>query len=99
MDRINWVLKISVVYFINIIEILIFIRIILSWITPGYSGNAITAFIYNVTEPILAPFRTLFRRSPFGGGMIDFSPVIALLVIRFVAQPVLYAIIDLITGF
>lgn len=99
MSSLNDVLRVSTRYFFNIIEILIFIRIIMSWISPGYSRNPLTAFIFNVTEPILAPFRRLLQKSPFGGGMIDFSPIIAILVIRVIIQPIFYTIINLIIGF
>lgn len=37
-------------------------------------------FIYDITEPILSPFRRLI---PVAGG-IDFSPVIAILAVEFV---------------
>jgi len=99
MTRLNLILRVTSGYFFNIIEIMIFIRIIMSWITPGYSSNPISAFIYNATEPILAPFRRLIQRSSFGGGMLDFSPIIAILVIRILVQPIFYKIIDLLTGF
>lgn len=99
MTSLNWLFKVSLRYFFNVIEMLILVRILLSWISPGYYSNPISRFVYNVTEPILAPFRRLIQRSPFGGGIIDFSPVLAILALRLIIQPVLYYIVDLITGF
>ena len=56
---------------IYIVETLIFIRAILSFIVRD-TGNAITSFIFQVTEPILSPFRELLRRLKIDTGMIDF---------------------------
>ena len=97
MVQLNWVLRVSLGYFFNIIELLIFLRIILSWISPGY-GSPIARALYSVTEPILSPFRRLLARSSFGGGMIDFSPILALLAIRILAQPLAYYIVNLLTN-
>lgn len=98
MVRLNWVLNMSLRYFFNIIELMVLARIILSWVSPGF-GNPISRFIYNITEPILAPFRRLLERSPFGGGMIDFSPILAILFIRIVIQPLLFYLVRIITSF
>ncbi|MBA1333770.1 MAG: Integral membrane protein YggT, involved in response to extracytoplasmic stress (osmotic shock) [Firmicutes bacterium] len=98
MVRLNWVLNMSLRYFFNTIELLVLARIILSWVSPGYN-NPISRFIYNITEPILAPFRRLLERSPFGGGMIDFSPILAILFIRIVVQPLMFYLVRIITAF
>ena len=42
-------------------------------------------FLYKVTEPILAPIR---RNLPSFGG-IDISPIVAILLLRYIAQPLL----------
>lgn len=65
----------------------IVIRALLSWFPQAYN-NPITKFIYEVTEPILKPFR-LIRI----GGMIDFSPIFAIIAINIVSGiilPMLY---------
>ena len=69
--------------FFNVIEWLIFIRILLSWIPMfGYS-NPLGRLIYNLTEPILGPCRSMLEKSPLGGGMmLDFSPIIALILME-----------------
>jgi YggT family protein len=59
---------------------LIFARVIMSWFIRDLN-NPIARFIYNMTEPILAPFRELLNK--FGiGGMLDFSPILALLTLQ-----------------
>ncbi len=77
---------------INFIRMLAFVlwfmliaRVVLSWTNPR-GGGGLTAFIYQATEPILAPIR---RVLPPSSG-IDWSPLIAMLVlgviVRVVAQ-------------
>ena len=80
----------AVVAFFMAIRALLFIRIILSWLAIG-RGNKLMDLLYALTEPILAPIRNLVNRSPLGGpGMvIDFSPLIAFVLLRIVEMFVL----------
>ncbi len=56
---------------------LIIIRVFLSWL-PHDSSAIVFRFIYEVTEPVLSVFRKLI-----GTRMaIDFSPVLAILVLQ-----------------
>lgn len=70
--------------FFYFLEILIFVRILLSWFPIGYN-SAIGRFLYQMTEPILGPVRNMVDKSPLGGGYgLDFSPVFALILMRLV---------------
>ena len=70
--------------FFYLLEMLIFVRIILSWLPIGYN-NPIVRFLYTMTEPILGPVRDMLAKSPLGGGYgLDFSPVFALILMRLV---------------
>jgi len=63
---------------------LIIIRVIISWVRPGFADERwrkILTFIYDVTEPILAPIRRLI---PTGNIGLDFSPFIALLALNII---------------
>ena len=60
----------------TVLTILIFARVIISWTNP-MGGGSLTAFIYQATEPILAPIRRILP--PAGG--FDWSPMIALLLL------------------
>lgn len=63
------------------IEYAILARVIISWL-PVPRDNKIIALLYQITEPILAPIRRIFERSSAGRNMmIDFSPLIAFLLI------------------
>lgn len=51
-------------------------RVLVSWVDP-MGRNQLSAFLIQTTEPILAPVRRALPRS----GMIDFSPLIVLLIL------------------
>jgi len=74
-------------YIINIIEIIVIIRIVVSWLLPmiGYN-NGFVRFIFQITEPLLKPFRVIFPMGRSGG--IDFSPVI-LFIVLWIIQSIL----------
>lgn len=56
--------------------LLIFIRVIISWVNP-YPRNEYLQMVIKVTEPVLAPLRSLI---PLRG--IDLSPIIAFLLLQ-----------------
>lgn len=60
----------------GVLWVLILARVIISWVMP-MGGGSLVAFVYQVTEPILAPIRRIL---PPTAGM-DFSPLIAILLI------------------
>ncbi|MGR6835644.1 YggT family protein [Syntrophomonas erecta] len=60
----------------NVLVWLIIARCVLSFVRHN-PYQPIIKFIYDVTEPVMAPFRRLL---PAAGGM-DFSPIIAVLAI------------------
>lgn len=57
---------------------MILANILLSWF-PGVKPNAITNFIYEMTEPFLKLFRGIIPISP--KFPIDFSPILAIIVL------------------
>ncbi len=63
------------------LQILLIVRVIMTWVVPR-GGGGFVAFVYQVTEPILAPIRRILP--PTAG--IDFSPLVALLLIGAVAE-------------
>ncbi|MBO5149996.1 YggT family protein [Anaerotignum sp.] len=78
--------------FFYFLEILIFVRIILSWVRIGYNSS-IGRFLYNMTEPILGPVRDMLDKSPLGGGYgLDFSPIFALILMRLVQTLLISAV-------
>ena len=69
---------------------LIVARMLLSWVQlhPGGTAYKVNKVLVDVTEPYLAPFRRLIPMVRMGATGMDFSPVVALLVL-FVAMQVL----------
>jgi len=63
----------------NVIYFLLVVRIIISWFGVN-PYNELVQILFKITEPILAPF----RRLPLQVGMIDFSPIIAFIILAFV---------------
>ena len=61
---------------LSLYMLLIFIRIIFSWVMVSYS-NRIMRFLVNTTEPLLGPLR---RNIP-PVGMFDISPFVAFIII------------------
>jgi YggT family protein len=61
---------------VTVLWFLLIARVVLSWTNP-MGGGGLTAFIYQATEPILAPIRRFLP--PTSG--IDWSPLIAMLLL------------------
>jgi YggT family protein len=61
-------------------------RVLMSWIDPTYS-RPLGQFVYSLTEPFLEPIRRVLPRA----GMLDLSPLVALLVLSVVIRLVLAA--------
>ena len=62
----------------KILYFLLVVRIVLSWF-PVDPYNSLVSALYQITDPLLAPFRKL----PLQVGMIDLSPILAFLVLAF----------------
>ncbi|MCF7845645.1 MAG: YggT family protein [Candidatus Peribacteraceae bacterium] len=62
--------------FFRALSFLIIIRILMSWFAPRSRGQ-IAFFVLSATEPILR----FFRRLPLRIGMLDLSPLVAIIAI------------------
>ncbi|NLV75722.1 MAG: YggT family protein [Tissierellia bacterium] len=67
----------------DIIEFLILVRIIFSFLRIG-PYNPVGRFIFEMTEPILGPIRELIYKLGIDTGMFDFSPLIAVLLFQII---------------
>lgn len=61
-----------------VLTIAVFIRVLLSWIPNIDPRNPAIEFLFGITEPILAPIRSIMPK----GLMFDFSPMIAIFVLQ-----------------
>ncbi len=70
---------------------IIIIRAVLSWVNPD-PYNPIVRAIASITDPVLSWLR---RRFPLMAGSIDFSPLVAILIILFLQHFVVRTLFDL----
>ncbi|MDR1558513.1 MAG: YggT family protein [Clostridiales bacterium] len=75
---------------VNALFLLIVIRVVLSLVRFS-RRNVLTDLVYTLTEPLLAPIRSLLRKTPLGGtGMsLDLSPLVLFLLITLVRNIIL----------
>jgi YggT family protein len=66
--------------FIQLLSLAIFIRVILSWFTFNQS-NFFTNFIYELTEPMLIPFRRFAIIGAF-----DLSPIVVIILLEVIRE-------------
>lgn len=71
---------------LQLFVIAVFVRIVLSWFSPqpGGAAAAIEGFLRTVTDPVLEPVRRIMPRT----GMIDFSPLVVLLVVQLLQRAI-----------
>ena len=86
-------------FLINFVDILfqvlylaILARVILSWfpVRPGNPFFTLAVIINQITEPVLAPFRRIIPTI----GMMDISPIVALLVLNLLQRVVIGALVS-----
>ncbi|HBO70624.1 MAG TPA: hypothetical protein DD658_11125 [Deltaproteobacteria bacterium] len=70
---------------------ILIIRAVLTWVSPD-PYNPIVRALYSITEPVLSFLR---RRFPLMAGSIDFSPMVAILVILFLQYFLVRTLFDL----
>lgn len=67
---------------LNLYELIIFARVILSWVNAD-PYNPIIRFIHDITEPVLAPIRQLLPTERIG---LDLSPLVVILIIQLIQR-------------
>jgi len=74
-------MNVLLIKLIQLLEIAIIIRVVLSWVQVDHSQPWVR-FLYRVTDPLLEPARRLLP--PMGG--IDFSPMLVLVALEIIAR-------------
>jgi YggT family protein len=64
-------------YLCEVFTLVIIARVILSWFSPSPT-NRLAIILYQLTEPFLAPLRRIIPRV----GMFDFTPLVAIVLLR-----------------
>lgn len=75
----------------RIYSYVILARIFISWL-PVDRTNPIIRLIYQITEPVLAPFRIIL---PLGGMGIDLSPIIVFFLLNLLRSALIRLIVNL----
>ncbi|ABR48952.1 protein of unknown function YGGT [Alkaliphilus metalliredigens QYMF] len=70
-------------YLARIMNILILIRVLFTWINPN-PHSTFVRLVNSVTEPILVPVRHLIYNVFGYSGMLDFSPILAIFLINII---------------
>ena len=68
----------------QVLSIALLARVVLSWVHLSPT-NPLVVIVYQITEPILAPIRRVLPRM----GMLDLSPMIALILVYAVQRIIL----------
>jgi len=76
----------AIIWFSWILRMMMFARAIMSWFPRGREGFFF-AFLTVITEPFISPIRKLIAKSPLGGGMMDFSFIIAFFILALATPP------------
>jgi YggT family protein len=78
----GWVISTFISYFGEFLVAAIIIRILMSWfaLSGALAGGPVIRLLDDITEPILGPL----RRSLPTLGMIDISPIVAIILIQFI---------------
>ena len=76
--------------FFFLLSLAILARVLLSWVRVSPYHPAVE-FLYRITEPILAPLRRIIPPV----GMVDISPIIAMLLLQIIQQ----VVVAIIRGF
>jgi YggT family protein len=69
----------------TVLSLAVIARALLSWFDPGMRYS-ISQLLVDLTEPIIAPIR---RVVPPVGGMIDLSPLIALILLQVIERVII----------
>ena len=65
----------------NLLYLAIILEVVLSWVNPR-SSNQYIDLLHTVTNPLLQPGRIL-QNKYFSKTMVDFSPIIAIIILFF----------------
>jgi len=71
---------------LQLYNFLVLARVLLSYFPNVDYSNPLVRFLYEVTEPVLAPIREFLRQQFPQMGPIDFSPIVLFIGIFFLMQ-------------
>jgi YggT family protein len=85
----GWSLIEILIGLVNVYIWVVVIRALLSWVSPDPS-NPLVRILVKLTEPVLRPLRKLLPPHKLGG--LDVSPMLAILLLVFLRNGILYSL-------
>ncbi|MBL0389465.1 YggT family protein [Tumebacillus sp. ITR2] len=86
-----------IMYAMQIYYYLLFISVLVTWF-PDIQRTAVGRILFKLTEPYFGIFRRFIPAVRLGGGYMDFSPIVALIVWRmFVVSGVSWLLVKVLT--
>lgn len=82
----------SIKMLFELLEILIIIRVFMNIFRVSFA-NPVGRIIYELTEPIIGPAQALLNKLGLNRGMIDFSPWVAIILLRVIYSFILRILI------
>jgi len=70
------ILAVFLRFFVIALWLVVLGRVLVSWVDPQF-GKPISRFLFETTEPLLAPVRRVLPQA----GMFDFAPLVVLLLL------------------
>ncbi len=70
--------------FVMVLFLVVTSRVLISWVNPRFEGP-VARFLFETTEPLLAPIRRVLPQT----GVVDFSPLVLVLLLGVLARVVL----------
>ena len=80
--------------FFQLINFLLVVRVLLSWVKYNPESRYIL-ILFAVTDPVLDPIKKLLKVLNVNLEMVDLSPLVAMLTIQYIIQPLVYTLIKL----
>lgn len=81
-------LVITTIQLLSLLEYMILLRMILSWVMKKET-HPITVFIFNLTEPILVPFKSILNKLGVKPDL-DLSPILLFIFIELLKYLTIY---------
>jgi YggT family protein len=70
--------------FLHLYSLVLFARVLITWVDP-MMGTPVAQVLLRLTEPLLAPIRRILPRT----GLVDLSPIVAILLIEAFTQVII----------
>lgn len=75
-------------YLLSVLEVLLTFRLLLK-LTGANPVAGFTSFIYNFSQPFIAPFAAVFKRTTVQGSIFEWTTILAMIVYWVVAMAII----------